>query len=348
VKLKLLLPFFAIQKPVCFRFILGVSGIILGMYGKIQAQDIQFSQFYAASPYLNPGLAGTKLYDRVISHSRIQWNGLEANYNSTMLSYDRGIDKINSGIGVVFIHDRQGESTFLSDEIQAQYSYVFNPARNVAVSSGLQLGVVQKRIGNELRFPDQFDIGGFNGNNSFDDFYNRDFTFIDIGAGTVIYTPKMWFGFSAYHLNNPNQSFINGKSILPKKFIFSTGYRFNLKGYYHSWITPTFQYKSQGKWDQFEMGVYTTLDKILFGGWYRGIPFKKLNVDLGNNESFVGMIGYQFTGQIQVSYSYDAVISGLYAISAGAHELNITFTSKHTNAHSKSLRRVICPPKAPQ
>ncbi len=41
-----------------------------------KAQDPQFSQFYAAPMYLNPGFAGTTVDNRIVFNHRIQWPSL--------------------------------------------------------------------------------------------------------------------------------------------------------------------------------------------------------------------------------------------------------------------------------
>ena len=326
--------------------------IILLLYALITiqstyAQDIQFSQFYASSTYLNPGLAGTKQVGRLMSHSRVQWPNLQANYVSTLLSYDAAIPQYNSAYGVVLLHDRQGQATHTSNEIKFQYAYVFNIAPKLVISSGIEVGYIERRLDNDFIYPDQYDdlTGTFSGFT--DDFVSSiPISGTDIGTGMVIYSPKFWFGFSANHINRPLQSFLkNRENALPSRFVAATGYRFNLKGHAHYWLSPTLQYKAQGKSDQFEMGVHVLLDHVMFGGWYRGIPFKTYN-DLHNNESIILMAGYKFMQHFQLSYSYDVVVSGLALISAGAHELNITYTRSLLDKHQKSLRSVICPPKS--
>ena len=311
----------------------------------VTAQDIQFSQFYATSTYLNPGLAGTKIVDRVVSHSRLQWPSLDANYMSTMLAYDRAFHKTNSSIGAYMIYDRQGQNTFNTQEIQFQYAYAFNPTKKVCISTGAQLGVLQKKLNNTIVFPDQMDLSGqIHGAISADDNLRESTSSIDIGIGTVIYTSRFWLGLSGLHLNKPRQSFLFEDNRLPVKYIIASGYRFPLKKNIHSWITPTLQYKSQGKSDQFELGAHGTFDRLLTGIWYRGIPPKKHN-DLRNHESAIVMVGYKVNKHFQISYSYDAVISGLSGISAGAHEIHIEYPGGLLSDHQKSMRKVICPPK---
>lgn len=322
-----------------------LTAILLFVTSLVTAQDIQFSQFYATSTYLNPGLAGTKIVDRVISHSRIQWPSLKANYMSTMLAYDRAFTKTNSSIGAYIIYDRQGQNTFNTQEIQFQYAYVFNPAKNVAISTGAQLGIIQKKLNSDILFPDELDLSGeIPGAISADDNLRENTSSPDVSIGTVIYTPRFWLGLSGLHLNKPRQSFLFEENRLPAKYLIATGYRFPFKNNIRSWITPTFQYKSQGKSDQFEIGAHGTFDRFLTGMWYRGIPPKKHN-ELRNHESAILMLGYKVNKHFQVAYSYDLVVSGLSGISAGAHEIHIEYPGGLLSDHQKSMRKVICPPK---
>ena len=60
-----------------YKKILCVIGIIVLVIGqKSNAQDIQFSQYYAAPLYLNPALAGINQIGRAGINYRNQWFGI--------------------------------------------------------------------------------------------------------------------------------------------------------------------------------------------------------------------------------------------------------------------------------
>lgn len=49
---------------------------------EIKAQDIQFSQFYAAPLYLNPAMTGASEMTRIGVNYRNQWPGLDQTFNA--------------------------------------------------------------------------------------------------------------------------------------------------------------------------------------------------------------------------------------------------------------------------
>ena len=52
--------------------------------------------------------------------------------------------------------------------------------------------------------------------------------YADFGSGFLAYNEKFWFGASVYHLNMPNQTFIQKESRLPIKYNFIFGYKIPL------------------------------------------------------------------------------------------------------------------------
>ena len=107
-------------------------------------------------------------------------------------------------------------------------------------------------------------------------------------------------------------------------------------------VTPTFHYKSQGKSDQFDLGVYGRYDHFLVGIWYRGIPFKKLE-DFQNSESISVSAGWRYH-QYTIFYSYDKTVSTLNPINpGGAHEINLTFIDYRKWKKRKPMKRLPCP-----
>ncbi len=325
-----------------FMFLLGCCTILLG-------QDIQFTQFYNNVLYSNPAFAGSYHHARFILHERIQWPGLEAKYLTSMISFDTHFNKYNSGIGIYGIHDQQGNSIMNSSEIQGIYSYeVYTLNNALAIRMGGQIGYINRSLDySKLLFPDQVDINGVNGVASSIDRNNQSINFMDISTGFIAYTNQVWIGYSIHHLNEPNQSFINDNSFLPQKHTFIIGYKYNLKSKLHQnlqqSITPSFHYKTQGKSDQSDMGLFYTINKYNLGIWYRGIPFfKNYNKNI-NNESLALLVGYKF-GLINLSYSYDYIVSELNtALPYGAHELNVTFYPSLIPKSNKPVKTLPCP-----
>ena len=106
-----------------------------------------------------------------------------------------------------------------------------------------------------------------------------------------------------------------------------------------------FNYKSQGKFDQFDIGIYYETSPAIFGIWYRGIPvFKGYQPGYRNNDAIALMIGGEFKS-CKVGYSYDITISKLATNTTGSHEISLIYqwAGKDAVPLSKQTRYVPCP-----
>jgi type IX secretion system PorP/SprF family membrane protein len=318
-------------------------------------QDIQLSQFYSASLYLNPAFAGGVNSTRVSAHQRLQWPRLDAKYVTSMLSFDTYSHKHKSGLGMMIVQDNQGSGTLNSTSLALQYSYLIYLNHAWSVRTGLEMNLASRVLDlNKLQFTSQFDNTGLVSNtNPYGDYSRIRKYYTDISSGMILYSKAFWFGFSAHHMNMPNQSMIGGVARLPAKFTFISGYKINLsntdaKDYRDGAqeefsLTPTIHYKFQGKSDQLDIGIYGIHNRIILGLWYRGIPVKKYDVKFQNNESMTALAGIKIGSAFSVTYSYDYTLSRLApARTGGAHELNITYIHKK-HIFSKPTRRQPCP-----
>jgi len=313
-------------------------------------QDIQFSQFYANVLYMNPAFAGSCHQTRAIFHQRIQWPGLDAKYVTSSLSLDHYFQKTRSGVGMMFLHDVQGNSTISSTEVSMQYSYELLISPTFAFRAGLQGTYASRFINYDyLKFPDQFTVNGPTGQASQEPFGGAKVNYLDFSAGGILYSEKLWIGFSAYHLN---QSFYGNTSYLPIKYDVIGGYKFILEGGnkissktgdHEVYITPTAHFKAQGMSDQLDLGVYGLYHQLMAGGWYRGIPIKHYQPGLQNNESIVLLVGFKTKG-LSFGYSYDFTVSKLSLYRTyGSHEINITYVFDQPRKIKKRIRKLPCP-----
>jgi type IX secretion system PorP/SprF family membrane protein len=332
-----------------------VSIFLFSSFTKVLAQDYQFSQFYANILYLNPAFAGSTHKTRAIFHQRLQWPSLDAQYTTSVLSLDHYFNKANSGIGVIFTKDQQGASNISSTDISLMYSYELHISSKYSFRAGLQAGYVSRYINySVLSFPDQYSVNGKISQTTNEPFGNDKRNYLDLSSGGVFYSDKFWFSAAYNHMNTPNQSFYGygSQSNLPAKFSFTSGYKFALGGrsVYKSssektanYLVPTAHYKSQGKSDQLDLGLYGIFGQFMAGFWYRGIPIKNYSSRDINNESVVVLCGYKFK-PVSIGYSYDFTVSKLTkARTGGAHELNITIVFGKPIKKKKTIRKIPCP-----
>tara|TARA_R110002049_G_scaffold171016_3_gene337611 strand:+ start:4272 stop:5288 length:1017 start_codon:yes stop_codon:yes gene_type:complete len=301
----------------------------------IKAQDAQFSQFYAAPLYVNPAFTGSTIEHRLAANYRMQWPSVPGGFSNYHFSYDYNADKINSGIGISAFREESGSFGLTTNLIALSYAYRFEIKRDLFIMAGMKFGYGFRSIDfSKLVFNDQLESGS-NSTRDGNAFLQETISYPDFSAGMLVFSSKYWFGASLNHLNTPNQTLLRGDqsvSELPMKFSLHGGYVFAIKDAIvnkmaSNNVTAAFQYKSQGQFDQLDIGLYYTNNPLVFGVWYRGIPlFKSYEPSYANNDAFVALLGYSIPDyNISIGYSYDVTISRLSANTAGAHELSIVY-----------------------
>ena len=329
------------------------------LLSEIRAQDPQFSQFYSAPLYLNPAFAGSTQQARVGANYRTQWPAIDANFVSLSAYADYFIDDKNSGIGILITTDREGFAGLRSSTFSALYAYQLPLTEIFTFRAGFQAGYTLRGIDfNKLTFGDQFDQNGPTGLPSaevFDASGARNY--LDLSAGGLLYSRNAWIGLAVHHLTRPNQTLIGEESILARKWGVHVGYKFFLQpgvmgeGLYarpqERSLAPTIQYRKQGSFSQADIGLYLTYEPMLFGVWYRGIPFQGIN-GFVNHEALVFLLGFNQRGQddeFHIGYSFDLTISQLGASSGGAHEFSIAYSWFAANPRKppKNVRLIPCP-----
>jgi type IX secretion system PorP/SprF family membrane protein len=342
-----------------YRIILLSCALILVLEGAVTAQDPQFSQFYAAPLYLNPALAGGTNQARAGLNYRNQWPSIDANFTTLSAYFDYFIEDYNSGIGVILSQDREGLAGLRSLSLGLQYSYELSLTKELGFRPGVQIGIFNRDVNfDKLTFGDQYDpnTGQLISQQTAETFKTQSArTFVDLSFGGVFFTKNAWLGVSAWHLTQPNQSLIGEESKLPVKLSLHGGFKFFMKpgtngsGVYarkaERSISPAFQYRHQGEWDQMDLGLYFTFEPLVLGTWYRGVPFKKVG-DAVNNESIVLLIGFTQIGAkdaINIGYSYDYTISKLGTGSGGAHEFSLVYTWPMRNPRKPPKDKLMIP-----
>lgn len=331
------------------RFWLGVAACCIVL--SIRAQDPEFSQYYAAPLYLNPGFTGTSLEHRFIANYRNQWPSITRGFETYAFSYDYNLLNYNSGIGFLATVDKAGSANLTTANLGFLYSYRLRLTRKWVLSSGLHFGYTSRRIDfDRLLFGDQlqFDVDG---NAPTDDPILGSLgsaNYFDFRAGSVAFNDKVWIGAAFSHLNRPNQSLLNDQAALPVKFTVHGGVRIPLNYGYRqenkAILSPSFVYKKQGQFSQLDVGAHFLYDPIVFGLWYRGIPVKQNVKDNISQDAVVVILGFQFE-QWEVMYSYDFTVSELGPASGGTHEmaLKYRFPLASRIAKKKRERFIPCP-----
>lgn len=305
-----------------YLFILIICGIV---QNNLLGQDIQYSQYYANPLYLNPAFAGGALVPRVYANYRLQWPSLHLRPNGSSFAADYYFDQFNSGIGVL-ININNYSSILKNNEFGLLYAYNLKLDEKNYLRLGAQGSYANRSLNFEnLLFPDQI------GNNQ--PTQERDkyppVKYVDFSGGVLYYSSTYWLGISLHHLNRPSQSFFTTESgRLPSKLSVHGGYIFVLDDYVrrgeksNKSLTPNFNYKKQGKFEQLDLGCYYTLSPFVIGAFYKGLPIKKDVSYSYRNESIGIMLGFR-DEHFSMGYSMDISISRLSPTSA--HEVSFSY-----------------------
>lgn len=308
------------------------------------AQDMQYSQFYAAPLYLNPALAGANSCSRFSTNYRQQWPGVPGKFSSFILSYDHQLPKKNSSFGLLITKDQAGSGKLGSTSGSLIYAYQLNITRKWTLNAGFQ-GTFTNRSINfyDLYFVDQLLTGSAA---TVEIPVTQKVNYFDVSSGLVLYSKRFWAGFAAHHLNSPNQGIVTEKSQLPIKLSLHAGYQLPAgtsseakRNIDKVSVTPAINYKHQGKFDQLDAGIYYTYQPVVLGLWYRGLPIKKYDKTAPNNDALVLLVGMSYN-RFTFGYSYDVTISKLLVSSSrGAHEISLSYQFCDLKS-LKSKRRV--------
>ena len=312
--------------------------------GYLHAQDPHFSQFYANPLYLNPAFAGSNGCSRANVIGRYQWPQLSGDYRTISASYDANIASIRGGLGLMILHDAAGQNTIATTRISGIYSYELPVNENFTLRMAAEATYNNIRIDKDkLYFGDQIHPRyGFIYPTS-EVINNPSRGFLDIQAGILGYTDKLFFGFAVHHLTEPQQNFIPGPaSKLPRKYtghigaiipIGNTSYMVNER---RDMISPNLMFKMQGQSMQINVGLYAQKGAIVGGLWYRNV-----SQDFAS-DAMIAMIG-MYLDKFKIGYSYDFTISKLTnATSSGAHELSLGMNFNCVE-RGQSFRMLDCP-----
>jgi len=299
------------------------------------AQDPTFTQFYSNPVYLNPALAGSSGCPRIAMNYRNQWPQLTGNYITYAAAYDTYAKNLSGGVGIMAMHDQQGQGTIQTSMIAGTYSYYLKVNRKFRIMFGGQAAYFQKYLDwSKLTFGDMIDPRrGFIYQTGDVPRGNGSHGFFDVSAGMVGFTKNFYFGVAAHHLNRPDESMILGDSRLPIRVTGHMGANIKLgqRGRYSSNTTlmPNVIYQYQNGFQQFNIGAYLKYEAFTIGAWYR------------NRDAFIVSLGIT-TEKFRIGYSYDLTVSQLGGITGGSHEISMGINLK-CKKQMKDFRRISCP-----
>ncbi|HSL85882.1 MAG TPA: PorP/SprF family type IX secretion system membrane protein [Bacteroidales bacterium] len=305
-------------------------------------QDPTFSQFYANSLYLAPSFAGATEEYRFSINYRNQWPAVPGVFHTYSISFDKALANFNSGIGVLATYDVAGSGDLSTTNIGLLYSYDFNITEDWHIRPGVNFKFYYLGLNiYKLVFASQM-----TGSGTVPSVYPPPFdnvADVDFATSALVYNDRIWAGITLDHLLVPKQSFYGNDANLPVKLNLFGGLQIlrktRLKVRYEEVLSVAINFQKQAKFYQSDAGLYYYRDPLIFGLWYRGIPFATSQA----GDAIIGLIGIK-TEQIHIGYSYDFTVSNLISSTAGAHEISLVYEfNTFSIGDKRRIRAIPCP-----
>lgn len=300
--------------------------------------NFYFSQYFQVAPAINPALTGMDDFLDIKINYRSQWSGFNdspsTNYfgingslkkksqqaykeyalrisNPEILDSLSNItnsfsSKLKHGLGGFVVFDQQGPFEQITGFIN--YAIHIPIGYKTKLSIGVSGGLVNNRINYEkitLADPDN------------DEYYQQLLaqggknSYFDLNPGLAIYSDKWFISYSAHKAVRKALStdeILDYDNSINHNMLLGLKFNLGLK----SRLIPSVYYSYTNDYDNFwEANVRTIInEKPWFGVSYR------------SNKTLVFMAGVFVNNLINISYSYDYVMSGLNNYTNGSHEIH--------------------------
>ncbi|MDR2118720.1 MAG: type IX secretion system membrane protein PorP/SprF [Tannerellaceae bacterium] len=306
--------------------------ILAAWAGNAPAQyDAQFSQYFMAMGYYNPGYAGAGEDLNVFGLHRQQWIGMPGAPQTSFIHLDMPFrsGKMNAGVGVTLFTETIG--LFSHSQISGQFAYKRNLLGGT-LSIGAQIGLASISFdGSKVDFGEA--------ENSGDEAGSEDEAIpqtevngmaFDMNAGIYYTHRKFYAGIASAHILEPQAELEeNISTYIGRTYNLTGGYNIQLKNPLLE-LQPSVFMKTDLQSFQIDVTARVIYNKMFSGGlsWrgYEGVV----------------MLGASFAN-VEIGYAYDFPTGPLLKASSGSHELMVRYKvklnkSKTGNYRHKSVR----------
>ncbi len=326
--------------------------VLLFMFVKTNAQDPNFSQFFASPLTLNPAMTGK--FDgvfRIAGNYRNQWPTINNAFTTYTASIDFGIMKNRIpetdqfGVGFLAFSDKSGNDILQNNyaAVSLAYHKGLDEDGFHSIGLGFQATFANKQLfPYRAKFADQLTPLGFTGVTSEVFSSNQiDLKYFDLNAGAMYNGStngynNFYLGASMYHINRPKESFQGGEFLLPARFTLQAGFKIPVASYHSLHFSAN---------HSMQAGAKNTLVGVAFGLNVNQDEENPVNLYLGSwyrfGDAIIPYVGLEF-GNLHFGYSYDVNTSSLKPGSnmRGGNELSLIFIKKPVDPNAKRLN---CP-----
>ena len=322
------------------------------------AQDIHFSQTYAAPLYSNPATTGFFNGNyRFTAIYRNQWASVTIPYSTISSSIDFNFTKNKTdllGVGFLLFSDGAGDSRFVTNMFAMSLAYAKSLDRDkkAYLNFGLQAGYTHSSIDfQHLDFPEEYLNGKLT-----ETFPRTSYGYFDTNLGVEgYYLPSkdlsFQAGFSGFHLNKPILTFVNDPTaIIPIKYIANIGASIPINDIV---MYPKVIYSKQWPHQEWVFGslfrISSEKSNDVTKTFYVGLmdrwapaPRDTANNVIGSGNDAIIIVTKMVINQWSFHFSYDINTSSLKKASNGfgGPEIAVQYIGKfkHTKPH-----KIYCP-----
>lgn len=306
-----------------------------------EAQDVRFTQPYSNPLRLNPALMGPN-YDMSFNLGyRSQWATVAGGLNTGQFTYMLPVLLQDNGhkldVGLSVMSDEQGAYSTFDGALAVGYNLKLSSTGHF-LSASILGGFVQNTLStDDLTFDYQYQQGSFDENNpNGENNLSNQSSYVDAGMGLLWYynpiedsvkTLNAFAGISAFHINNPVNTFLDDNATVPMRITTIAGVKIYTNGKVD--FSPQVRYDDQIGPGEFSTGLYTgyTVSETfrgVLGIWYR------------NSNAFAFSLGLNWKS-LTLGYSYDLPGAELSSGISGASVNEISLGYKLPWASKKGV-----------
>jgi type IX secretion system PorP/SprF family membrane protein len=327
-----------------FKYLILFSLVLKHM----SAQDVHFSQYYFSPLSLNPANTGNFVGDyRLFANYRSQWRALDKGFNTYSAGGDLNMfpKNRNVGAGLILINDLSALNLSVTKILPSAAWHL--KVAGFKIHLGIQPGVVIKSIDfYKHSFPNQlnWNTGGFDNTlPNIETNVGQRFTYFDLNAGTAISKKikkvEVVFGFAAFHINKPRESFLTDKqNKLPIRQAYNAEVNYDISKNVILRLHSLYGYTTKASdWvSGFNVEYILSREPFFTNSVFAGIMWRD-----GFNRNFdagIATIGLNYS-HYTIGFSYDITRSALRTSvdSRGAYEIAIIYRGKSSRLSKKVI-----------
>ena len=341
---------------------------------KSYCQDFHFSQFNENPSLVNPALTGATSVLRASLVYKDQWRSVTnpfttygfsfeskfkaSNWESVdsrrSMTFKKSYNRMAGGLSVY--NDKAGIARMGTFQTNLSFAMFFPLSKLSSLSLGLQGSLVQRKVdANKLIYPSQYNGSTYDPNlSSGEALTQTNFMYPELGAGVVWSYGhneksiaannqfKSLIGFSTYHINQPKQNFIGGKTTdkLYRKYVFHGNILIGIPNSLVA-IVPSWLVQFQGPTKEIMAGMmikYYMSDDSKYTGFKQRSAIG-IGAYYRNQDALIVNLLIE-KGKYAVGFSYDINASGLARASKsrGGFEITLRMVTPNPFLYQKRSR----------